>query len=131
MGATKLEGANGSVTLVSNNPTDNYILTAPHANGTMALTSDVIGVGQTWQDVTASRALGVTYTNSTGKPLQVSFRGAEATLGYFNIGALSFNFSANYGNYAMQTCYFIVPDGVTYSISGSFAGLGTQWFELR
>lgn len=34
-----------------------------------------IGVGQTWQNVTASRAFGVTYTNTTGKPivLMISF----------------------------------------------------------
>ena len=31
-----------------------------------------LGVGQTWQNVTSSRALGTTYTNSTGKPIQVS-----------------------------------------------------------
>jgi len=30
-----------------------------------------IGVGQTWQDVTSSRAKNTTYTNSTGKPIQV------------------------------------------------------------
>lgn len=28
-----------------------------------------IGVNQTWQDVTASRTIGVTYTNTTGKPI--------------------------------------------------------------
>ena len=31
-----------------------------------------IGVGQTWQDVTASRTRNVTYTNTTGKPIQVN-----------------------------------------------------------
>lgn len=31
----------------------------------------LIGYGQTWQDVTASRALGTTYTNSTGKPIMI------------------------------------------------------------
>ena len=42
---------------------------APKAN-----TADLkeIGVGQTWQDVTASRVAGITYTNSTGKPISVS-----------------------------------------------------------
>jgi len=34
--------------------------------------SESIGVNQTWQDVTASRVAGITYTNSTGKPISVS-----------------------------------------------------------
>ncbi|WP_370548352.1 hypothetical protein NMD69_05345 [Edwardsiella tarda] len=34
--------------------------------------SQMIGVGQTWQEVSASRASGVVYTNTTGKPIQVS-----------------------------------------------------------
>ena len=44
------------------------------SNGTVWASSapTTIGVGQTWQDVTASRAAGVTYTNSTGKPIQIS-----------------------------------------------------------
>ena len=29
------------------------------------------GVGQTWQNLTSSRASGVTYTNTTGKPIQI------------------------------------------------------------
>lgn len=36
-------------------------------NGTV----DAIGVGQTWQNVTASRVSGTTYTNTTGKPIMV------------------------------------------------------------
>ncbi len=31
-----------------------------------------IGIGQTWQDLTASRTIGVTYTNTTGKPIFVA-----------------------------------------------------------
>ena len=34
-------------------------------------TSGGIGVGQTWTDVTASRAFSVTYTNTTGKPIKI------------------------------------------------------------
>lgn len=36
------------------------------------LNSSVLGMGQTWQDLTASRALGTTYTNSTGRPILVN-----------------------------------------------------------
>ena len=34
-------------------------------------TSSALGTGQTWQDVTSSRSSGVTYTNTTGKPIQI------------------------------------------------------------
>ncbi|CAB3663237.1 Uncharacterised protein [Achromobacter denitrificans] len=35
----------------------------------------ILGVGQSWQDVSASRAAGTIYTNSTSKPILVSVRG--------------------------------------------------------
>lgn len=37
------------------------------------LNDQAFGVGQTWQNVTSSRAINTTYTNTTGKPIQVSF----------------------------------------------------------
>lgn len=30
-----------------------------------------LGVDQTWQDMTSSRSIGVVYTNTTGKPIQL------------------------------------------------------------
>jgi len=49
-------------------------ISAPNLSGTN--TGDQvlseIGVGQTWQDMTASRSSGATYTNSTGKPITAS-----------------------------------------------------------
>jgi hypothetical protein len=44
------------------------------------LNDQAFGVGQTWQDVTASRALGTTYTNSTGKPIFVVVSGNPSGL---------------------------------------------------
>lgn len=35
-------------------------------------TSAIFGIGQTWQDLTASRSAGVTYTNTTGKPITIA-----------------------------------------------------------
>jgi hypothetical protein len=37
-----------------------------------------LGVGQSWVDVTSSRAHDVVYTNSTGKPIQVAISGVTA-----------------------------------------------------
>ncbi len=59
-------------------------ISAPNLSGTNTgdQTLSEIGVGQTWQDVTSSRASGVTYTNSTGKPITavVNTRDAGTTL---------------------------------------------------
>lgn len=93
-------------------------------------TGQDLGVGQTWQNVTASRALGVTYTNSTGKPITVSIRAFAGVLGTFIIDGLTvINFANNdptYGNFYSYTV--IIPNGSTYSMTGSTIG---SWFELR
>ena len=95
--------------------------------------SDSIGVGQTWQDVTASRASGVTYTNTTGKPI---FLLVFSTNGNFS-GVLNINgISVNYGfksdaYYAMQSVQIIVPNNSTYSVTFTDAGIAHKWLELR
>lgn len=100
--------------------------------GFKANTADLkeIGVGQTWQDVTASRALGATYTNSTGKPIFVKIEfdfqvsGAQA---YITIGGLISGNSSYNNNRGSISC--IVPSGSTYSYSGTCAIV--KWIELR
>lgn len=42
------------------------------AIGTKLNTSQALGVGQTWKNVTSSRVSGSTYTNNTGKPIMVN-----------------------------------------------------------
>ena len=40
-----------------------------------ALNDQSLGVGQTWQNLTASRAVGTTYLNNTGKPIYIFLSG--------------------------------------------------------
>ena len=93
------------------------------------------GVGQTWQDVTASRSAGVTYTNTTGKPIQVYyiFREPGSTIVTFKINNETIPISDNLGNYAAQYVNFIIPNGSTYNLNNSGAVIvgGNKWFELR
>ena len=95
-----------------------------------------LGVGQTWQDVTASRALGTTYTNTTSKPIFVGIRQTSTGAGGFNGPATVAGVSMAYPyNYAVGSGYycvtnFIVPPGATYSCAASSSTLG-QWIELR
>ena len=49
--------------------TSTNILDATLVQGDFDTSVIPIGVGQTWQNVTSSRAIGTIYTNSTGRPI--------------------------------------------------------------
>ena len=96
------------------------------------LADQAFGVGQTWQNLTSSRARGVTYTNSTGKPIAVSItlddrRGAYNYLVFVN-GVLVINVW-DYGASGAEDSFFIVPTGATYAISTQ--NILNHWAELR
>jgi Flp pilus assembly protein TadG len=98
----------------------------------LATLTKPLGVGQTWQNVTASRTAGVTYTNTTGRPIMVSLRsgyyGVEFTVDGVSRGGSSSNGAGS--NYAGVT--FVVPNNSTYSaIRASQAGNIDLWHELR
>jgi hypothetical protein len=104
-----------------------------HVLGTDWVVFGGLGVGQTWQDVTASRAKATTYTNSTGKPIMVNI-----TLNNGASGSSSITVNG-LGNVAQTntttagqiiTMSTIVPNGQTY-IGVSATGSVTTWMELR
>lgn len=109
-----------------------HAATAGSAN-TANTALNALGVGQTWQNVTTSRALGTTYTNTTGRPIQIlvqyydsGSRGGAT----FKIGGLSRKTADIYGDTDYPFWFSaVVPNGVTYSISG--AVILPAWWELR
>lgn len=98
-----------------------------------------VGIGQTWQDVTASRASGTIYTNTTGKPIAVMISGTTTASGQ-GVSSFTVNgttiFNGNTSTQASASAFksgsgaFIVPAGATYSATFSF-NTGTLWAELR
>lgn len=95
------------------------------------------GVGQTWQ--AASRALDTTYTNATGRPIQVA--ASIKTTGTSGIVSFSIN-----GTVAQQQSVYgwggsgingvmgfnlVIPPGSTYSVTSNISAEITKWFELR
>ena len=88
---------------------------------TKQASSTAFGVGQTWQDVTASRVLGTTYTNSTNKDIWVSVSvglTAGATMAAYVSGYQVCNgFAQN--NSSQAWAGLLVPPNGTYSVSGS------------
>lgn len=93
-----------------------------------------LGVGQTWQIVTGSRAYGVDYTNSTGGPIAVEVYGIAGIIygqlaGYVG-GVLLFIGTQAVIAGGTSVVSMIVPDGATYKVTTSTVGL-SQWAELR
>lgn len=89
--------------------------------------NDGLGIGQNWQDVTASRAVNTTYTNSTGKPMQVSVDvTGGVSLSNFQINginAVRLNAGTRYQIFAIIPVNgtYLLPTGVTMN----------YWAELR
>ena len=110
-------------------------VTIPASTGTIALTSDVIGLNQTWTDVTASRALATTYTNSTGKPIFVSIiisQGAVNAVASLTISGVVVSYYYQAASVSGGLLCGIVPNGGTYSTATTGPSPGIlSWKELR
>jgi hypothetical protein len=94
-----------------------------------------LGYGQTWQNMTGSRALATTYTNSTGKPIQLivgcSSSVAAGVLLSINGGTGIQGTASSAGN-SITAPNAIIPSGATYAVTitgGSASSL--SWWELR
>lgn len=101
--------------------------TIENVAGTKSVSVDVladggIGVNQTWQDLTASRASGVTYTNSTGKPIYLRIGSSQA--GNIIIDGIT---TGSTSSSASSTTSALIPNGSTYLRNGIFS----NWSELR
>lgn len=104
-------------------------------NGSTQAISGGMGTGataQTWQNVTASRANGVTYTNSTGYPIQLSIvQGVGATTALnLSVNGTSISGWSATTQVSGQGFFVIIPNGATYQMTNS-ASVLNAWFELR
>lgn len=110
----------------------------PKRDGVIALTADLFGVSQTWQNVKGSRSAGVTYTNSTGRPIAVSIAGILASnmtgvqLSLAVGGVEASSFALTQSSFDIRGNVFaIVPPGVTYNLTASNVTSILTWSELR
>lgn len=89
-----------------------------------------IGVGQTWKNVTASRALGVTYTNTSGRTIAICVIVNSVTTPdtycslVLNVSGLTVceQTVTSRGSSIQATGFAIVPPGATYSASLRYSG---------
>ena len=113
--------------------TESLVSPAKVAAAVAALAPGGVGVGQTWQNVAASRSIGTSYQNTTGKPIMVNIAYGTSATGFIQVSTdnsswvtVSNTFTS--GNHPAQS--MIVPDNHYYRLSGS--GVNIQsWAELR
>lgn len=101
-----------------------------------------LGIGQSWQNVQASRSAGTSYQNTTGKPIVVSMMASarngfcEGQVSADNVNWLTPNRGENI--YQSDTAYyyarpiFVVPPMHYYrlTVGNNYLGIST-WIELR
>lgn len=86
-----------------------------------------LGSGQTWQAVTGSRSSGVTYYNTTGRPIVLLINAFSGTSMTFAVNGVN---QVQFANAAATAQLYIVPAGASYSYTISGGGI-TSWAELR
>jgi len=110
------------------------------AGGNALTAMQSIGYGQTLQDLTGSRAFGVTYYNNTGKPIEISVGtgqlSANAIYLYVSInGGAAIAFGSHHvgGGAALIACSgsIIIPPGASYVVTRSSTATLHYWSELR
>ena len=97
-----------------------------------------LGYGQTWQNVTGSRAFATTYYNTTGKPIVATIKpvGSASSLAL----SVSINGAAAFlvsqcdlpSGVANAPGTTVIPAGASYNFTQSGgSGAVSQWYELR
>ena len=128
------QNGDGVLEIISNSETVVTIdkasgITGKNLSGTNTGDQDLreVGVGQTWQDLSGSRSAGITYTNSTGKPIGISIdQSGDGKVSLSIDGIQAARMEGISG--ASLTLSSIVPVGAEYRVIGASV---SSWFELR
>lgn len=101
------------------------------AQAKIAFSSQDLGVGQTWQNVSGSRTAGTTYQNTTGKPIMISVRLSVGALRDLEISANGTDWVkvATSGAIEAVSVSSIIPAGHYYRVLVSYGS--NTWTELR
>lgn len=124
---------NAGAVQLNNTLTSTSIVQALTANQGRLLNDKIFGTGQTRQDVTASRAAGTLYTNTTSRPIIVSITaGAQATPATTTIevgGIAQRRFAAVSSGSITSTQSVEVLPGETYKLVNPLSIV--SWIEVR
>jgi hypothetical protein len=131
-----LPATSGTVGIVSGDLGTPSALVGTNITGTANALNAGIGINQTWQNVTGSRAVTTTYYNTTGKPIFVAISeqisSGLATVNWLYVNGVIVNrlqnTSANFGGVMSA----IVPIGGSYqAVFQSVSPIIHDWAELR
>ncbi len=120
--------------------TANRTITLPDANVDLTAINQIMGLAQTWQDVTASRAVTTVYQNTTGRPIAVNVSGGGTSSGLSSLDTSPDNITwtkVGYGVFdtsgahRMGASFIIVPPGHYYRMTTVASGTISTWLELR
>ena len=94
--------------------------------------SNALGVDQTWQDLTSSRSSGVTYSNTTTKPIQIAVTIMDdGSSGSQPVTIIISGISTSIRNLTQDTVFsYIIPVGGTYRFDITTNTIH-KWMELR
>ena len=93
-----------------------------------------VGLSGTWHNVTASRSVGVTYTNNNSYAIGISVYSTAVgvqSIGYYVDGVLTYYMVTSYDGgspFGNSGGFMIIPAGSTYSVT--LGGGLNRWFEL-
>ena len=149
-------GGTGATSLTANNVllgngTSALQVVAPSTSGNVLTSngttwtssaSQSIGIGQTWTNMLSPsvlRAIGTTYTNSTGRPIQVSitiqFPAGFNSVVTFTVGGVvvaSLGDNAASGPALLLPIQLIIPASTTYVVTATVGSPTlSSWAELR
>jgi hypothetical protein len=120
--------------------TSGNVLTSNGTTWTSTAVPGGLGVGQTWTNVSGSRAFGTSYTNSTGKPIVVAIVASQTPGGAYlgatvdGVGPIPMGTGYSAGGTYTTSGTVVIPVGATYSVTPQVtAGTTTlsAWYELR
>ena len=131
-------GTGSGTTAITVDGSQNVTVAGTLTGSSSIIGTNLFGQGQTWQNVTASRALSTTYTNSTGRPIFVSYSTNPGTASNTPIITINGSISVR-GTLGVATgtgaiyVSALIPSGDTYAITHLAGGtIGTaNWNELR
>jgi hypothetical protein len=94
-----------------------------------------LGVGQTWQDMTGSRAAGTTYQNTTGGPIEVAVSAQVTSTRRMEVSSdnVTFHRVGWFTNTSgiISTACFTVPNNHYYKTNSASSITVSEWMELR
>jgi len=109
-------------------------ITVPNSTGTIPLTNQVIGQGQTTAAYTGSRALGTTYTNSTTNTIVVYAsisNSVSSPITLCSISGTGIQGSASPTAGTYYSVVLVVPPSATYVVNMNGTPTLQQWIETR